>query len=149
MFQTECFHEWQPLHCALVIDFIYHYFHNCCFHVSIFYLLICMWDHVVDVLLLCIIFVCFIPRYDCWFLFVMLINPFHLSSLNLYVSFNYRLQCFHYMRFSLWSSHIWSYWLCITNLIHYWSFNIFLAFLNWLILLIFEWIVIITLYKFL
>ena len=73
-------HEWWPLHCVLVVDFIYYYFYNCCFRGSKLYIFFCLWDHVVDILFLCTDFICFIPKSDCSFLFGLFIYLFHPSS---------------------------------------------------------------------
>ena len=149
LFKTKCSHEWWYLQYFLVIDFIYHYCRNFCFHWSIFYILSCMWDHVMNVFLLCSVFDYFFPKLDCWFIFGIFVYIFDLRSLHVYFSFHCRIQYLYWMHFSVWPSCIGRCLLCITNFIHSWNLNTLLVLLNWHILLLVDWIVIITLYVFL
>ena len=74
---------------------------------------------------------------------------FHPISLNVYFYFHCCLQSSYWINISIWSSHIGSCWLCITNFVQSWHFNLFLVFLNRRILFLVDFIVIVTLYVFL
>ena len=123
--------------------FLYHYCHHCYLHGSVLYLLICLRYHVVDVPFLCSVFDCLIPKFNCWFLFGLFVCIFYLRSLYVYLYFNCMLQYFYWINFSLWYSNIGSCWFSVTTFIHSLNFNLFLVFLNWLILFIVDYIAII------
>ena len=100
-------------------------------------------------IIIVIFFLCFIQNFYCWFLFGIFVNTFDLISLHVYLYFHCRLKYLYWMPFFILPSHIWICLLFVTNLFQYWNFNIFLVFLNWFILFLFDWILIIILYVFL
>ena len=116
---------------------------------SIFYLLSCLWDHVVYKIFLCTDFVCCILKYDYWFFFGLFVYLLHIITLYVYLYLHCRLQYLYWVTLFLWYYQIGRFWLCINYFIHSYNLSPFLVFFTLLIYLLVDWIVIITYYSFL